>query len=93
MNERAQTLFSTLTSMQQSISARDSINYIKKLLCHKEVFLTSFNINIFSTEGYCIASLSDGKRKGGHIPYRDSKLTKLLADSLAGNGVTLMVKL
>ena len=23
--------------------------------------------------------------------YRDSKLTKLLADSLAGNGVTLMV--
>lgn len=41
--------------------------------------------------GYCIASLSDAKRKGGHIPYRDSKLTKLLADSLAGNGVTLMV--
>ncbi|XP_044735415.1 kinesin-like protein KIF12 [Chrysoperla carnea] len=41
--------------------------------------------------GYCISSLSDSKRKGGHIPYRDSKLTKLLADSLAGNGVTLMI--
>ncbi|CAB3378803.1 Hypothetical predicted protein [Cloeon dipterum] len=41
--------------------------------------------------GYCIASLSDSKKKGGHIPYRDSKLTKLLADSLAGNGVTLMI--
>ncbi|XP_034942202.1 kinesin-like protein KIF12 [Chelonus insularis] len=41
--------------------------------------------------GYCIASLSDSKRKNGHIPYRDSKLTKLLADSLAGNGVTLMI--
>ncbi|KAJ0176418.1 hypothetical protein K1T71_007597 [Dendrolimus kikuchii] len=40
--------------------------------------------------GYCIAQLSDGKRRG-HIPYRDSKLTKLLADSLAGNGVTLMI--
>ncbi|XP_014240067.1 kinesin-like protein KIF12 [Cimex lectularius] len=41
--------------------------------------------------GYCIASLSDSKKKNGHIPYRDSKLTKLLADSLAGNGVTLMI--
>ncbi|XP_068892440.1 kinesin-like protein KIF12 isoform X2 [Tenebrio molitor] len=41
--------------------------------------------------GYCISSLSDSKRKNSHIPYRDSKLTKLLADSLAGNGVTLMI--
>lgn len=44
-----------------------------------------------SVQGYCIASLSDPKKKHGHIPYRDSKLTKLLFDSLAGNGVTLMV--
>ena len=45
--------------------------------------------------GYCIAQLSSQKRsdKGVHIPYRDSKLTKLLADSLAGNGVTLMVRI
>ncbi|KAL1501339.1 hypothetical protein ABEB36_006676 [Hypothenemus hampei] len=41
--------------------------------------------------GYCIASLSDPKKKTNHVPYRDSKLTKLLADSLAGNGVTLMI--
>ncbi|KAK7590185.1 hypothetical protein V9T40_001798 [Parthenolecanium corni] len=41
--------------------------------------------------GYCISSLSDPKKRTGHIPYRDSKLTKLLADSLAGSGVTLMI--
>ncbi|XP_052800078.1 uncharacterized protein DDB_G0283697-like isoform X6 [Mya arenaria] len=41
--------------------------------------------------GNCISSLGDHKRRLGHIPYRDSKLTKLLADSLGGNGVTLMI--
>ena len=45
----------------------------------------------FIFTGNCIAALGDSKRKQGHIPYRDSKLTKLLADSLGGNGVTLMV--
>ncbi|XP_037781156.1 chromosome-associated kinesin KIF4A-like [Penaeus monodon] len=41
--------------------------------------------------GTCIAALSDSRKRDGHIPYRDSNLTKLLADSLAGSGVTLMI--
>jgi len=41
--------------------------------------------------GKCISALGDPKKRNGHIPYRDSKLTKLLADSIGGNGVTLMV--
>ncbi|XP_032780386.2 kinesin-like protein KIF12 [Daphnia magna] len=41
--------------------------------------------------GYCISQLSDPRKRNGHIPYRDSKLTQLLSDSLAGNGITLMV--
>ena len=43
--------------------------------------------------GNCIACLADPKRRNGHIPYRDSTLTKLLADSLSGNGMTLMVRI
>ncbi|XP_014680350.1 PREDICTED: osmotic avoidance abnormal protein 3-like, partial [Priapulus caudatus] len=39
----------------------------------------------------CISSLGDSKHRSGHVPYRDSKLTMLLADSLGGNGVTLMI--
>lgn len=55
-------------------------------------FAESQNINkSLLTLGNCISALSDPRKKSGHISYRDSKLTKLLADSLGGDGVTLMI--
>ena len=48
------------------------------------------NINrSLSALGNVIAALSEAK--GGHIPYRDSKLTQLLEESLGGNSHTVMV--
>ncbi|XP_044184034.1 kinesin-like protein KIF18A isoform X2 [Acropora millepora] len=41
--------------------------------------------------GNCINALSDKENKAGHIPYRDSKLTRLLKDSLGGNCRTVMI--
>ncbi|NXJ66765.1 KIF12 protein, partial [Rostratula benghalensis] len=41
--------------------------------------------------GHCISLLAKPRGKQTHIPYRDSKLTRLLARSLGGSGITLMV--
>lgn len=39
----------------------------------------------------CINALGDKNRKGTFVPYRDSKLTRMLKDSLGGNCKTVMI--
>ncbi|CAF4352044.1 unnamed protein product, partial [Adineta steineri] len=41
--------------------------------------------------GNVISILGDPMKKAAHVPYRDSKLTRLLQDSLGGNSRTLMI--
>lgn len=41
--------------------------------------------------GNCINILSDKNKLGSFVPYRDSKLTRLLKDSLGGNTKTCMI--
>jgi kinesin family member 21 len=41
--------------------------------------------------GNVITALTDDTKKLGHIPYRDSKLTRILQDSLGGNSRTSMI--
>uniref|UniRef100_A0A4W2GHX2 Kinesin family member 7 n=1 Tax=Bos indicus x Bos taurus TaxID=30522 RepID=A0A4W2GHX2_BOBOX len=41
--------------------------------------------------GNVISALGDPQRRGSHIPYRDSKITRILKDSLGGNAKTMMI--
>jgi kinesin family protein 4/21/27 len=44
------------------------------------------------TLGKVISALSDEKRSASqHVPYRESKLTRMLQDSLGGNSLTYMI--
>eukprot|EP00658_Telonema_sp_P-2_P035329 TRINITY_DN2570_c0_g1_i2.p1 TRINITY_DN2570_c0_g1~~TRINITY_DN2570_c0_g1_i2.p1 ORF type:complete len:746 (+),score=232.79 TRINITY_DN2570_c0_g1_i2:511-2748(+) len=49
---------------------------------------TKINLSL-SALGNCISALVDGTST--HVPYRDSKLTRMLQDSLGGNTKTVMV--
>lgn len=49
---------------------------------------TKINLSL-SALGNVISALVDGRQT--HIPYRDSKLTRLLQDSLGGNTKTVMI--
>ena len=65
---------------------------VKESQAKGETLKETLNINkSLLTLGKCISALSDHKKREGHIPYRDSKLTKLLSDSLGGHGLALMV--
>ncbi|ETW06745.1 hypothetical protein, variant 1 [Aphanomyces invadans] len=50
--------------------------------------MTNINLSLH-TLGRCIASLTT--KNNGHVPYRDSKLTRLLQDSLGGNTKTRII--
>ncbi|GBP82593.1 Kinesin-like protein KIF18A [Eumeta japonica] len=57
--------------------------------CVGERFKEGANINrSLLSLGNCINKLADGSK---YIPYRDSKLTRLLKDSLGGNCKTVMI--
>ncbi|XP_029630797.1 kinesin-like protein KIF3C isoform X2 [Salmo trutta] len=57
---------------------------------HGERLKEAAKINLsLSALGNVISALADGR--SAHVPYRDSKLTRLLQDSLGGNAKTVMV--
>lgn len=64
----------------------------KKTQTVGEQFKEGVNINKgLLALGNVISALGSSNQNGGHVGYRDSKLTRLLQDSLGGNSMTLMI--
>jgi len=65
---------------------------LKESKSQGEMIKETGNINkSLFTLGKVISSLTDKKTNKQHIPYRDSKLTMLLMDSIGGASKTLMI--
>lgn len=63
---------------------------VSKTGAEGEGFIEGVNINYeLMVLGNCIAALTG--KEGQHVPYRDSKLTMILKDSLGGNARTVMI--
>ncbi|KIH64435.1 kinesin motor domain protein [Ancylostoma duodenale] len=87
MNEhssRSHAIF--IITVECSETGPDGENHIRVGRLNLEA--TKINLSL-SALGNVISALVDGKST--HIPYRDSKLTRLLQDSLGGNSKTVMV--
>ncbi|RPA87584.1 kinesin-domain-containing protein [Ascobolus immersus RN42] len=79
-------MFSTLSIIDLAGSERASVTKNRG-----DRLLEGANINrSLLALGNCINALCENK-KGNHIPYRDSKLTRLLKFSLGGNCKTVMI--
>ncbi|XP_015262543.1 PREDICTED: chromosome-associated kinesin KIF4-like [Gekko japonicus] len=64
----------------------------KKTKAEGDRLMEGININkSLLCLGNDISALGDETKRGNHVPYRDSKLTRLLQNSLGGNSHTLMI--
>ncbi|KAG1693650.1 hypothetical protein DVH05_023053 [Phytophthora capsici] len=73
------------------LAGSEKWNMAAEMQLHHISEMTNINLSLH-TLGRCIASLSS-KTTGAssHVPYRDSKLTRLLQDSLGGNTKTKII--
>lgn len=101
-SSRAHTLFIvTLTQLTSEGSKRQSklcladlagSEKVGKSKVEGEQFVEALAINTsLSVLGHCIHALTSRKRGASHVPYRESKLTFILKDSLGGNSKTALI--
>ena len=87
----SQTEFETLSAKFQFVDLAGS-ERLKRTGAVGERAKEGITINMgLLALGNVISALGDTSKKVLHVPYRDSKLTRLLQDSLGGNSRTIMI--
>ncbi|KAK6173642.1 hypothetical protein SNE40_017056 [Patella caerulea] len=74
------------------VGVRSSIILADLAGCESGASSTDPNI-VAGTQGLLnvISALGDSKKKGGHVPFRESKITRILQDVLSGNTITMLL--
>ncbi|KAM6321718.1 kinesin-like protein KIF18A [Podargus strigoides] len=86
INQNVRIAKMSLVDLAGSERARATMNSERDRLRER----TNINCSLLAL-GNVINALADPKSKKQHIPYRNSKLTRLLKDSLGGNCRTIMI--
>ncbi|KIY36221.1 kinesin family member 21A [Cryptococcus gattii E566] len=83
--------FTVITSKFNMVDLAGS-ERLKRTAAQGDRMKEGISINVgLSALGNVISALSDPVKSRGHIPYRDSKLTRMLQDSIGGNALTTMI--
>jgi len=73
------------------LAGSEKWNLGKQMMSEHVAEMNNINLSL-TTLGMCISSLAKKSMgKDAHVPYRDSKLTRLLQDSLGGNAKTVLI--
>lgn len=73
------------------LAGSEKWNLGKQMMSEHVAEMNNINLSL-TTLGMCISSLAKKSMgKEAHVPYRDSKLTRLLQDSLGGNAKTVLI--
>lgn len=90
MNQTSQDGYVTVDSKMHFVDLAGS-ERLKNTLAQGERAKEGISINAgLASLGKVISQLSS-RQAGSHVSYRDSKLTRLLQDSLGGNAITYMI--
>lgn len=74
-----------------SINNMQNLIYCSVIVCVEQYILVSIVYSMSSHLCSHISKTKNKKKKGCHIPYRDSVLTWLLKENLGGNSKTAMI--